>query len=451
MTSTLIRNGRLIHATGQEQADLLIQNEIIQRIASHIEPDQDWEIIDATGKLVFPGAIDPHTHMGIPIKSGSSADNFATGSRSALHGGVTSLLDFTVLEPHQTLTESLAIREGLAAESVCDVGLHINVSRFEAALLKEIPVLIEHGFNSFKTFTTYKEAEMMLSYSQIEELARVIGKSDGILMVHAEDDEIISQASRPLVDAHQTHPRYHGLSRPAEAEAVAVRQLGQISERTGCTVYIVHLNTAEGLEVARDYPKLKIETCPHYLLLDASVYERPDGRMYVASPPLRTLDDHAALWKGLQEGRIHTLGSDHCPFCLADKNKQIPFQDIPNGMGGVATLFPTLLAEFQRRGLDLSLLTALCSSNPAQIFALDHLKGALKPGLEADLCLIDPSSGDTDWEARLDTILDWNAYSELPAFFPEMVWRRGEKVVENYQVLTPSTGRILRSASARQK
>ena len=445
MSDLLIENGLVIGARGQEIQDILIHDELIAAISSQINPPENCEIIDANGKWIFPGVIDPHTHMGIPIKNTHSADTFASGSRSALHGGVTTILDFSVLESGQTLTESLNHRIALAGESLCDVGIHVNITRFEPEILAEIPDLIATGFNSFKVFTTYAEANMMLTYDQIEAVAAIIAQHQGVLMVHSEDNDVIMRSSEPFAGGRETHPSYHGLRRPAEAELVAINRLGEISDRTNCTIYIVHLNTAAGLAKATEYPLLKVETCPHYLLLSDKVYHRPDGQMFVSSPPLRSQADCDALWQGLQKGQIHTIGSDHCPFCLADKPMGTPFQDIPNGMGGVETLFPTLLAQFMERHLDLEVLVRLTSRNPAKIFGLDHLKGSIKAGLHADLIILDPWSISNDWDSRLDTSLDWNAYTGFPALFPETVIRRGEIVASKTLDGNISRGRLLKS------
>jgi dihydropyrimidinase len=445
LSSLLIKNGLIFGSQSQEIQDVLIKDSLFAEISPVIEPPENTTILDASGRWIFPGVIDPHTHMGIPIKSGYSADTFASGSRSALHGGVTTILDFSVLEAGQSLAESLNTRIKLAGESVCDVGIHVNITRFEPEILAEIPELIARGFNSFKVFTTYAEANMMLTYEQIEAVATIIAQHRGVLMVHSEDNDVITRASEPFADGKEIHPRYHGLSRPAKAELVAVSKLGEISDRTNCTIYIVHLNTAAGLAKTTEYPLLKVETCPHYLLLSDKMYERKDGQMFVSSPPLRSQADCEALWLGLQNGQIHTIGSDHCPFCLTDKPMGTPFQDIPNGMGGVETLFPTLLAQFMERHLDLELLVRLTSRNPAEIFALDHLKGAIKPGLHADLMIIDPRSIADNWESRLDTSLDWNAYTDFPALFPETVIRRGEIVVERGSLNSPLPGILLKS------
>jgi len=364
---------------------------------------------------------------------------------------VTSILDFTVLEDGQSLRESLDTRIALAREAVCDVGIHINITRFTPEILDEIPSLISRGFSSFKVFTTYEEAGMMLTYDQIEVVAQIIGDHGGVLMVHAEDNETILAASLPYSGLGETHPRFHGLSRPPTAELIAIQHLGGITQRTGCLIYIVHLNTAAGLALAASFPLLRVETCPHYLLLTKDRYEKEDGRMFVASPPLRSQSDCESLWEGLVQGKIHTIGSDHCPFCQSDKPLNTPFQDIPNGMGGVETLFPVLLAEFVKRDLDLSLLAKLTSGNAAEIFGIQHLKGNIASGAHADLFIVDPETVTSDWAENLDTILDWNAYAGLPALFPETVIRRGNILVSRTRLLTTSPGEILKSRSGSQK
>mgnify|MGYP002639491450 CR=1 FL=1 len=445
MTSLLIKNGLIIHSQSQGSEDILIQGEFIQAVGPGLDAPEDCDIIDAKGKWIFPGVIDPHTHMGIPIKSGNSVDTFASGSRSALHGGVTSILDFSVLEQGQTLSESLDRRIALAREAVCDVGIHINITRFSPEILVEIPHLISRGFTSFKVFTTYEASGMMLTYDQIEVVARIIATHGGVLMVHAEDNETILTASKQYMESGETHPRFHGMSRPPEAELIAVRHLGEISDRTGCLIYIVHLNTSEGLALATSFPRLRVETCPHYLLLTEESYEHEDGRMYVASPPLRSNSDCESLWRGLILGQIHTIGSDHCPFCKSDKPASTLFQDIANGMGGVETLFPVLLAEFVKRDLDLSLLVRLTSGNAARIFGIHKYKGNIATGSHADLIILDSKVVTQDWYENLDSILDWNAYTGMPAIFPRIVIRRGEIVVSEGSITSPSRGKIIKA------
>jgi len=418
MKKTLLKNGLIIRADGQKREDILIKNDRINAIGD-LQNVNDAEIIDCKNRLIFPGIIDAHTHMGIPIKDGYSADDFESGSKSALNGGVTTIIDFTILSKNQTLWESILERRKYAEHSVIDYDLHCNITRFDNNILKEIPRIIEKGITSFKVFTTYKEAGMMLTYNEIEEVARVIAYNGGLLMVHAEDNDVIEKASQPLISQNLTEAKYHAIARPAEAERVAIEKIANIAEKTSCEFYIVHLNTAEGLKIAKQSNKIFIETCPQYLLLDDSVYEREDGQMFVASPPLRKPSDCEALWEGLIDGSVDVIATDHCPFMLNDKPKGIPFQNILNGIGGVETLFPVMLAQFMERNIDLSRLVQLMSTNPAKIFNLYPKMGTITVGADADLVIINPDNIICNWLDRLVSITDWNAYSGFEAIFPE--------------------------------
>ncbi|MFH1852446.1 MAG: amidohydrolase family protein [Candidatus Neomarinimicrobiota bacterium] len=448
MTAMILKNGRVVHHDSIRREDVLIENGRIGAVGKALPAADGARIIDCQGKLIFPGIIDPHTHMGIPIKGGWSADDFTSGSRAALHGGVTTIIDFTILEPNQSLHDSIAARQRAAAGSMCDYHLHCNLTRFDRNLLAEIPDLIAAGVSSFKVFTTYREAGMMLSYGEIEQVAEVLAEHGGLLMVHAEDDAIITAAQAPLTAAGHIAPFYHGLSRPDRAEAQAVAAIAGIVERTGCPAYIVHLSSAAGLKAAAAHLELLLETCPQYLLLDESRYRRSDGRMYVASPPLRRPADNQVLRAAVLSGRISVIGTDHCPFHLQDKHPDIPFQDIPNGIGGVETLFPVLLAEFVRHGLDLSLLTRLLSTNAARVFGLYPRKGLIAPGSDADLVVVDPERVTDDWQPDLIGDPDWNAFDGFPAIFPELVIRRGVPVDRKGRISDVPPGEFIAAGSA---
>lgn len=421
MKNFILKNGTIVKSWDQSKVDILVKNGRISDIKPEISVNQNVEVIECKDRLIFPGMIDAHTHMGVPIKDGFSTDDFKSGSKSALNGGITAIIDFTVLSKNQSLKESVGERRRLAEKSVIDVSLHCNITRFDKKLLKEIPDIIEMGYNSFKVFTTYEEAGMMLTYSQIEEIAKVIHDNNGLLMVHAEDDDVIEKASIPLFEKKLTHPKYHAIARPPEAEVIAVEKIANISEKTGCNSYIVHLNTAKGLDVAKDCAKMFIETCPQYLLLDDSSYERDDGAMFVASPPLRKQKDCVALWKGIENGSIDVLATDHCPFMTSDKPAGIPFQNIPNGIGGVETLFPVMLHQFIERGISITRIVRLMCENPSKIFGLDESHGGIEVGKKANLIIVNPEKVDTVWDDKLVSKTDWNAYSGFPAIFPEKV------------------------------
>ncbi|MBU0528888.1 amidohydrolase family protein [bacterium] len=428
MNNTILKNGLVIHSDGQKREDILIENDKISAVGDVQDVVTDIKVIDCTNRLIFPGIIDAHTHMGIPIKGGNSVDDFESGSKSALNGGVTTIIDFTVLGKNQTLWESILERHKHAEKSVIGYDLHCNITRFDKNILKEIPKIINKGITSFKVFTTYKEAGMMLTYNEIEKVARVVSDNGGILMVHAEDNNVIEKASTPLIEQNLTDPKYHAIARPAEAEKIAVENIANIAEKTDCEFYIVHLNTARGLKIAKQSNKIFVETCPQYLLLDDSIYERENGQMFVASPPLRKPSDCEALWNGVIDGSVDVIATDHCPFMLKDKPKGIPFQNIPNGMGGVETLFPVMLAQFRERKIDLSRLVQLMSTNPAKIFNLYPQKGTISVGADANIVIVNPDDILDNWTDKLVSITDWNAYSEFPAVFPEKVFNRGKLI-----------------------
>lgn len=414
---TLLKNGTVVNADGEARLQILIRDRKIVQLAPTLNPPAHTNVIDCSGKYIFPGIIDPHTHMGIPIKNGWSADDFESGTRAALKAGVTTILDFTILEPGQSLTESVAKRLKQAEKSHITVGLHCNITRYERSLLKEIPDLIKQGISSFKVFTTYEEAGMYLTYGQIKKVARIIGKHGGLLMVHAEDNDIIKAATKQFSGRSLTHPKYHALSRPPEAERVAVEKLVEIHQQTGCPIYIVHLNTAAGLETAKA-GGLLVETCPQYLFFNDAVYEQPDGRMYVISPPLRKATDQKALWEGLLNGQVDTIGTDHCPFRLSDKPEGLPFELIPNGMGGIETAFPIMLAKWLQEEWPLPRLVQLMSTHAARIFGLYPQKGVIKAGSDADVVIIDPDNRRTVSQIDLDGRDAWNGYLGLEAVWP---------------------------------
>ena len=282
----------------------------------------------------------------------------------------------------------------------------------------------------------------MLTYDEIEETACVIGMNNGILMVHAEDDDEIISATKKISIENRFNPYSHGLSRPDTSEEKAVREMVNIAEKTHCPVYIVHLNSAKGFIEAKSSRHILIETCPHYLLLNDLVYKQENGRMFVASPPLRKSTDAEILWQGVVNDEIHTFGTDHCPFCLSQKQKGVSFDQIPNGMGGVETLFPIMLAQWLQRGLPKPLLTKLTSTQPANIFRLKG-KGHIAPGMDADLVIVNPDYLSDNWQHRLVSISDWNAYSEFPALFPEHVFLRGTHAVKNGKIGKLPAGKFI--------
>lgn len=382
--------------------------------------DAAGRVIDATGCVVLPGLIDPHTHMGIPIKDATSADDFTTGSLAAAFGGVTTILDFTVQESGQSLREALDVRLGLAGGRChVDYGVHNNVTDHSVFARGQIigpsadPIgdLIDEGFDSFKVFTTYREAGMMSSWDQLRAVLGPIAAHGGVLMVHAEDDGILAAAGAMHRDDDHRAAIFHARSRPARAEAEAIRRVASLAGECDAALYIVHLSSElglhAGLEARRRGVRVHLETCPHYLVLDESAYRREDGHLYITTPPLRRPDSCAALWQAVRDGDIDTIGTDHCPFTRAQKaGGDGAYWNTPNGLPGVEDRLALLYTYGVAEGrIDLVRLADLLARNPARIFGIDDRKGAIRVGHDGDLVVWDPrvervagpGHGSADW------------------------------------------------------
>lgn len=417
----LLSGGKLVQADSIQKADILICGEKIHLVGAHIDKiPPECRIIDCTGKLIFPGIIDPHIH----VRSENSA------SHLMLAGGVTTALDFSRHVQGTALLDNVLSRQCELFGLLPDIKVHCTISHVDERILKEIPVLVERGITSFRVVTTAVGGCHPLKYAEIERLAEKVVATGAIITVHAEDDLVIQQATEHLRNKKRTQPQYFGLSRPAIAETNAIRKLGNIALRTGCKISISNLSTAAGLELAIHFPSLILETCPQYLFLDENVYNRSDGRMFLDCPPLRRQSDNQVLWDGVLSGKIQTIGSNHRAYSLSEKPDDSPFFLIPKGMPGSGTLFPLLLAKFMEDGADIRLLAKLLCENPARIFGLYPHKGTLAMQADADLLIVNPATLINELEELPCTAGLWHPYRGLPAIFPETVYLRGKAVID---------------------
>ncbi len=413
----IVRQGELVLPGGRVmRGDVAIRHGIIAAIEPRID-ESAAEEIDASGLMVFPGFIDPHTHMGIPILDTFSADDFESGSRAAAAGGITTILDFTVQRPGQSLEEALQERLGLA-EGRChvDFNIHVNVTDRPEQWLPQIASLCRRGFTSFKVFSTYRQAGMMISWPQFRQVLAAVRDAGGLLMLHAEDNALIERDTEAHLQAGRLEPIYHARSRTPEAEAAAIRRAAEIAGELEAPLYIVHLSSAAGLETAlearRQGVQIYLETCPQYLLLDESRYLQENGAWYITTPPLRTAADCQALWAALARGDIDTVGTDHCPFTRAQKEAgKGQFHRIPNGLPGIEWLFPLLYSYGVAGGrLSLKRLLEVLAENTARLFGLAHRKGRLAPGMDADLVLWDPATSHPIDGRHQSGRADWSPY-----------------------------------------
>jgi dihydropyrimidinase len=419
MKKILIKNGTLVTPDKIYQADILISNQKIEKISEQIDSNET-EIIDAKGKYIFPGFIDTHTHMGIPIRGTTSADDFESGSIAALHGGVTTIIDFTVQEKSESLMDSLKKRKAQAdGKTSVDYALHCNVTDFDDSRAAEIPAIIQEGVISFKAFTAYREAGMQLDDRQILELLWQVKLAGGTVMFHAENGDMVDFLTAKYVKYNKTTPPYHALSRPAEAEIEAVTRILTLNKFIQCPVYFVHLTTYESVQIASMARQKKqpvyLETCPQYLIFDESIYSTEDGHYYIAAPAFRRKEDSEYLWMALQDNLIDTVGTDHCPFSRAQKDAgQREFHKTPNGLSGVETLFSILYNEGVKKDrITLQKLVSLISEEPARLFGLFPKKGILMEKSDADLVIFNPAGKGKITTKKLHSNVDWTPYEGM--------------------------------------
>ncbi|MFQ5738244.1 MAG: dihydropyrimidinase [Acidobacteriota bacterium] len=391
----LVRRGTVVTAGGVDCLDVGVRDAKIAAVGSDLSGAK--QVIDASGKLVLPGLIDTHTHMGIPIKDTHSIDDFASGSVAAAFGGTTTILDFSVQKPGQSLGDSVRGRLAKAAHrSHVDYSVHVNLTDRPEERLEEIPALIEQGFNSFKAFTTYKEQGMMIEWAVLPSVLARIDAGGGLLMLHAEENEMVTSLTARHLAAGLSAPIYHARSRPPEAEALAIEKASRIAAEIGARLYIVHLSSRLGLEASRRAKergvKLYLETCPQYLVLDESQYRGREGHRWITTPPLRSPEDREALWAALEAGEIDTIGTDHCPFTSAQKDRHGgAFERTPNGLPGVENRLAILYTYGVASGrISLPRMVQVLAGQAARLFGIDDRKGEIAVGKDADLVIWDP-------------------------------------------------------------
>ncbi len=438
MKKSLIKNGEIINAHKRFKADILVSGEKIERIEYKMEADADT-VIDASGKLIFPGFIDAHTHMGIPIRGTESADDFDSGTMAALHGGVTTVMDFTVQEKGESLLSSLERRMKRAAgKAHVDYTFHCSVTDLDEKRLQEIPEIVKQGVISFKAFTAYKKAGMQLNDRQILDLLRSVKSAGGTVMFHAENGDIVDFLTDTFLAYNKTSAKHHALSRPAEAEIEAVTRILTLNRFVECPIYFVHLTTTEAAQLTfmakENGQPVFLETCPQYLLFEDSVYEQENGHRFIASPPFRKQNDLAYLWMALNQGVMDVVGTDHCPFTIAQKDTAGgAFHLTPNGLDGVETLFPLLYSEGVKKGrLPLRKMVSLISEEPARLFGLFPQKGIIMKASDADLIIFNPEGEGTINSENLHSAAGWSVYEgKKTSGVIESVMQRGNWLLKD--------------------
>ncbi len=400
--SILIRNGRIVTATDDYIADIFIEGEIISAIGKNL-PMQADTTIDATGKLVFPGGIDPHVHLDMPFMGTFSSDTHETGTRAALFGGTTTVIDFVLQKQGHSLKEALADWNSRArGTTVGDYSFHMAVTDFNESTKAEIQTMVEEeGITSFKTFMAYKGA-LMIDDSQMIGLMQEVKKQGGIVTVHATNGDVIDYLVAKHRGEGKLTPLYHYLSQPEVTEAEASGRFADMADYTGCPGYIVHMTCEGPLNAVRNATrrnqKVFVETCIQYLVLDASLYENEaEGAKWVMSPPLREKKDQQTLWAGINQGLVQVVATDHCPFMWEQKLMgKDDFSKIPNGHPAIENRMELLYNEGVAKGkITLNKYVEVACTNPAKIFGMFPRKGAIAVGSDADIVIFDPDEKHT--------------------------------------------------------
>ncbi len=406
MANILIKNGLVVDTEWTRHSDVLVEGSRIKRIARNIlleDCPEGTHIVDASGLCVLPGIIDAHTHYHLVSRGTVTADSFVEGSKLAAFGGVTTVIDFAD-DDHVSLPGSTKKRKKEMSAMSIDYALHQGVYAYRDDLKTELKELKASGVGAVKIFTTYKNVGYMVE--KRDELKAIFSmcRDLGLMVcVHCEDDKIISDINDSWTGEYR--PIDHAAQRPSEAEAVAIRYVGEIAAELDMPVYIVHLSSKKGLEVVRDLRekgvKVIVETTPHYLLLDKSKLEGELGPLYVMTPPLRTKEDNEALQEALIDGEIQVVATDHCSFTYEQKLESHDCRTIYPGIPGTEELLP-LIYNFGHVSGQLSLgqIVNLLSTGPAKHFGLYPKKGILREGSDADIVLFDPSE---IWTISKDT------------------------------------------------
>ena len=398
----LIKNGEIVTATDRYVADVYCRDGKIVEIGNDVERGSGDEEIDGSGQFVFPGFIDPHVHMELPFMGTVSIDDFESGTASGVAGGTTCIIDFCIPNRGQSLLEGLKIWNERSKKAVADYTYHMAITGWSDHTADEMRQVVEvHGITSFKVFMAYKGA-IMVDDSELYQVMKHAAKLGAVVTVHAENGDAVWHLQRELVAKGDLGPEYHPVSRPSGVEGEATNRALMMARLHGATAYIVHMTCREAVEALvrakLEGQKCYGETCPQYLLLDDTVFTKPnfEGAAYVMSPPIRPshIGHHDALWRGLSNGMLDSVGTDHCPFTMEQKKMgKDNFTLIPNGAAGIEDRLQLLYTYGVCHGrFDLQRMVALGSTNPARIFGLYPRKGTITVGSDADLVVYDPTT-----------------------------------------------------------
>jgi dihydropyrimidinase len=451
---TVIRNGRIVTAVDDYNADILIDGEQIAMIAKKIDVEAD-RVIDAKGRLVIPGGIDPHTHMELPFGGTSASDTFETGTRAAAFGGTTTIIDFAVQYKGQALSEALdAWHKKADGTTAIDYGFHLICTDLPDQRLTEMKSCIDQGVSSFKLFMAYPGV-FLVDDATIYKAMMTATEHGGLVCMHAENGVVIDAIVKRAIAEGRTAPKYHALTRPTKAEAEGVHRAIALAEIAEAPVYIVHLSCDDSLQEVTRARAMGVpayaETCPQYLFLDYSLYEKPgfEGAKYVMTPPLREKWNQEKLWRGLQMNDLQVVSTDHCPFCFKDQKElgKDDFSKIPNGGPGVEHRMSLVYNGGVASGrISVNRFVEITSTSPAKIFGLFPRKGTIAVGSDADIVIFDPNEEMTISAKTHHMNVDYSCYEGMRVKgVTKTVFSRGRVVIDEGKYTgKPGQGQFLK-------
>ncbi len=414
----LIRNGLVVTPAGTFRGDVMTHGEEILAIGEALPMSQVDEVIDADGCLVLPGLVDPHVHIQLDTGIYQTKDDWGVGTRAAACGGVTTVLDFATQFPGQTLEQALENRwNEVDGKAAVDYGLHVMVTDLPAGEEDELRTLVRLGAPEAKVYTTYRPNYYM-DDDRLLRVFKAAAKHGILVMVHAENDAMVSAATERLIAAGKTSLRYHAQARPMLAEQEAAHRVAFLAAEAGARAYVVHNSTGGTTEILAEARRKGInvisETCPQYLILDDSLYEGEHPEWVILQPPLRPRREGAKLWSLLASGEISTVGTDHCDYTLEQKVSTMKFPSTPGGIPGLETSLPLMYTYGVAAGrISLERLVEVMSTNPARIFGMFPRKGTIMPGSDADLVVYDPRHKGQISVGRLHTVGGYTPYEGM--------------------------------------
>ena len=451
---TLLRGGYVVSGRGCRRADVLIDGEKVEMLG-HIPPElaAQSEVVDVTGCMLFPGFIDAHTHFDLDVCNTTTADDFESGSKSAIRGGTTTVIDFACPNKGESLAYGLDLWHKKAdGKCYCDYGFHMTIDDWNESIESELDAMFDAGITSFKMYLTYPA--MMIGDGAVYSALKALKKRGGIAGVHCENAGVIDARIAELkASGLGADVVSHPISRPDYLEAEAVSRLLRIAQAADAPVIIVHTTNRASLdEIAaarRRGQTVYVETCPQYLALDDGVYYDANWSMaarYVCAPPIRAEENQRALWRGLRRGEIQTISTDHCSFTLAQKDMgREDFTKIPGGLPGVETRGEVVYT----RGVAAGRMTvagmcrALCE-NPAKLYGLYPRKGVIAAGSDADIVVYDPDADTTVCAADMISAAEYTPYEGMRTSGSiAQVYLRGQLAVDHGEVRTGAIGTFI--------